>query len=240
MINSLARLKAIRRHRMLLALPVAAAAAVVVLAACGTSGSSSGGSSGGPYSSAASSTPAAGAPAGAVALTLRHTSLGTILTNGQGFTLYAFEADKGTMSACSGACAAAWPAGPHQRRPRHGYRRRRQAPGRGDHTGRRPAAAHLRWPPTVQVQRGRHPGQHQRAGLGSVRRPMGHAHRYRHRGDRWLAPNPGAPPPVVSTPITPEPAPPTAEVTPAEIAVALPIRSAPEPHVRPSTRSIIG
>lgn len=111
MINSLARLKAIRRHRMLLALPVAAAA-VVVLAACGTSGSSSGGSSGGPYSSAASSTPAAGAPAGAAALTLRHTSLGTILTNGQGFTLYAFEADKGTMSACSGACAAAWPPAP--------------------------------------------------------------------------------------------------------------------------------
>ena len=31
--------------------------------------------------------------------------------------------------------------------------------------------------------------------------------------------------------------PPTAEVTPAEIAVALPIRSTPEPHVRPSTRS---
>ena len=112
MINSLARLKAIRRHRMLLALPVAAAAAAVVLAACGTSGSSSGGSSGGPYSSAASSTPAAGAPAGAAALTLRHTSLGTILTNGQGFTLYAFEADKGTMSACSGACAAAWPPAP--------------------------------------------------------------------------------------------------------------------------------
>jgi len=97
---------------MLLALPVAAAAVVVVLAACGTSGSSSGGSSGGPYSSAASSTPAAAAPAGAAALTLRHTSLGTILTNGQGFTLYAFEADKGTMSACSGACAANWPPAP--------------------------------------------------------------------------------------------------------------------------------
>ena len=103
MINSLARLRAIRRHRMLLALPVAAAAAVV-LAACGTSGYSSAGSSGGAYGSAASS-PAAGA----AALTLRHTSLGTILTDGQGFTLYAFEADMGTKSACSGACAAAWP-----------------------------------------------------------------------------------------------------------------------------------
>ena len=110
MINSVARLKAIRRHRMLLALPVAAAAAAVVLAACGTSGNSSGGSSRGAYGSAASSTPAAAAPtAGAAALTLRHTSLGTILTDGRGFTLYAFEADMGTKSACSGACAAAWP-----------------------------------------------------------------------------------------------------------------------------------
>jgi predicted lipoprotein with Yx(FWY)xxD motif len=108
MINLRARLKPIRRHRMLLALPVAAAAATVVLAACGTSGSSSGGSGGGAYGSAVSS-PAAGAPAGAASLTLRHTSLGTILTSEQGFTLYAFEADKGTMSACSGACAAAWP-----------------------------------------------------------------------------------------------------------------------------------
>ncbi len=108
MINFPARLKAIGRHRMLLALPVAGAAAVV-LAACGTSGNSSGGSSGGAYGSAASS-PAAGAPAaGAAALTLRHTSLGTILTDGQGLTLYAFEADMGTKSACSGACAAAWP-----------------------------------------------------------------------------------------------------------------------------------
>jgi len=112
MINLPARLKAIRRHRVLLALPVAAAAAVVVLAACGTSGNSSGGSSGGAYGSAASS-PAAGAPAAdAAALTLRHTSLGTILTDGRGFTLYAFEADQGTMSACSGACAAAWPPAP--------------------------------------------------------------------------------------------------------------------------------
>jgi predicted lipoprotein with Yx(FWY)xxD motif len=40
---------------------------------------------------------------------VRSTSLGTILTDGRGFTLYAFEADKGTTSACSGACATAWP-----------------------------------------------------------------------------------------------------------------------------------
>jgi predicted lipoprotein with Yx(FWY)xxD motif len=95
-----------RRARLLLALPLAAVA-VVVLAACGSSGSSSGSSGGG---SAASSPPAATAPAASgAALTLRHTALGAILTNGQGFTLYAFEADKGTTSACTGACAGAWP-----------------------------------------------------------------------------------------------------------------------------------
>jgi predicted lipoprotein with Yx(FWY)xxD motif len=98
-----------RRARLLLALP-AAAVAVVVLAACGSSGSSSGSSGGGPYGSAPSSPPTATAPAASGAgLTLRNTSLGMILTNGQGFTLYAFEADKGTTSACTGACAAAWP-----------------------------------------------------------------------------------------------------------------------------------
>jgi predicted lipoprotein with Yx(FWY)xxD motif len=40
---------------------------------------------------------------------LRCTSLGIILTDGQGFTVYAFEADRRTTSRCTGACAAAWP-----------------------------------------------------------------------------------------------------------------------------------
>jgi predicted lipoprotein with Yx(FWY)xxD motif len=97
---------------------VPAAAAVVALAACGSSGSSStgaappsaaGGGGGGLYGSGVSSTPAGTAPASTAGLTLRHTSLGTILTNGQGFTLYAFQADKGTTSSCTGACAQAWP-----------------------------------------------------------------------------------------------------------------------------------
>jgi predicted lipoprotein with Yx(FWY)xxD motif len=37
------------------------------------------------------------------------TSLGTILVDSQGRTLYLFKADQGTKSACSGACASAWP-----------------------------------------------------------------------------------------------------------------------------------
>jgi predicted lipoprotein with Yx(FWY)xxD motif len=35
--------------------------------------------------------------------------LGTYLTDGQGRSLYLFEADKNGTSTCNGACAAAWP-----------------------------------------------------------------------------------------------------------------------------------
>jgi predicted lipoprotein with Yx(FWY)xxD motif len=37
------------------------------------------------------------------------TSLGRILVNSGGDTLYLFQKDKGGMSACAGQCAAAWP-----------------------------------------------------------------------------------------------------------------------------------
>src|SRR3954447_3833193 len=37
------------------------------------------------------------------------TSLGTVLVDSEGRTLYLFKADNGTKSACSGACASAWP-----------------------------------------------------------------------------------------------------------------------------------
>jgi predicted lipoprotein with Yx(FWY)xxD motif len=88
-----------------LRMPLAVTASAVVVAACS---SSAGGT--GPYGAAPSSAPAARASAaGGAALALRHTAVGTILTTGQGFTVYAFEADHGTTSACTGACAAAWP-----------------------------------------------------------------------------------------------------------------------------------
>ena len=40
---------------------------------------------------------------------LAKTGLGQILVNSQGLTLYLFKADQGTKSACTGACAEAWP-----------------------------------------------------------------------------------------------------------------------------------
>jgi len=105
MIRPVGPLRALGRWGRPLAV-VAVAAAAVAVAACGTYP----GGRAALYQPAPSSAPAGGAgAAGSSALTLRHTALGTILTTGKGFTVYAFEADKGTTSACTGACAAAWP-----------------------------------------------------------------------------------------------------------------------------------
>jgi predicted lipoprotein with Yx(FWY)xxD motif len=97
-----------------LVLPALVAAAALGLTACGGSNSASPGSSsgggGGLYGNSSPSQSKAAAPAvSGTALAVRSTSLGKILTDGRGFTVYAFDADKGTTSACSGACATAWP-----------------------------------------------------------------------------------------------------------------------------------
>jgi predicted lipoprotein with Yx(FWY)xxD motif len=108
------RLKALSRSQRVL-LGAVGGGAVAVVAACGSSGGSVGGMPGAtghtsPAASPHAAAPAAGAHAAVgTTLTVRQTSLGTILTDSRGFTLYAFEADKGSMSACSGACATAWP-----------------------------------------------------------------------------------------------------------------------------------
>lgn len=90
----------------------AAAAGVLAaagLAACGSgSGSSASPSSG--YGSAAASQPAtAPASTGAAIVRTASSPLGTHLVDARGDTLYLFEKDRGTASACTGACAAAWP-----------------------------------------------------------------------------------------------------------------------------------
>jgi predicted lipoprotein with Yx(FWY)xxD motif len=71
--------------------------AAVALAACG--GASSG--------SAASPTTASGRPA-TVGIASGG-NLGKILVDSQGRTLYLFQKDNGTKSACYGACASSWP-----------------------------------------------------------------------------------------------------------------------------------
>lgn len=111
--TSIARRAQRRRRGAVLALPVLIATAVG-LAACSPSNASSPGSSssggGGLYGNSTPSQSTAATPAASgTVLAVRSTSLGKILTDGRGFTVYAFDADKGTKSACSGACATAWP-----------------------------------------------------------------------------------------------------------------------------------
>lgn len=49
-------------------------------------------------------------PAGtAASVAARQTSLGTVLVDGRGRTLYLFEKDSDATSRCSGSCASAWP-----------------------------------------------------------------------------------------------------------------------------------
>ena len=46
---------------------------------------------------------------GPATISVQGSSLGQILVDGSGKTLYLFEADTGPLSTCSGACAQAWP-----------------------------------------------------------------------------------------------------------------------------------
>jgi predicted lipoprotein with Yx(FWY)xxD motif len=90
-----------RRSRGRLVMAVIGVVAVaLIVAACG--GASSGG-----YGGSSSSATKSSAANGSVALA--STKLGKILVNGEGRTLYLFDADKGTSSMCNGACASAWP-----------------------------------------------------------------------------------------------------------------------------------
>ena len=65
-------------------------------------------------SSAAAGGGSASGAAAATAEGLKTASIGgvTVLTNAKGFTLYSFAPDTATKSACSGACATAWPPQP--------------------------------------------------------------------------------------------------------------------------------
>lgn len=81
----------------------ALATAAVALASCGSNSSTS---SSPTYGSAPAPTADSGSPA---TIATKSTSLGTLLVDSQGRTLYLFEADHGSRSSCSGACASAWP-----------------------------------------------------------------------------------------------------------------------------------
>jgi predicted lipoprotein with Yx(FWY)xxD motif len=92
-----------------------AVAGALVLAACGGSGSSGSGTS-----TSSGSTPSYGAAkpstsntskssGAASVVSTKTSSLGTFLVDAKGRALYLWDADHGSMSTCTGACAQAWP-----------------------------------------------------------------------------------------------------------------------------------
>jgi predicted lipoprotein with Yx(FWY)xxD motif len=96
-----------------LAAGVGGAVGVAMLVAACSSGSSSSAAAAAPASSAAaapaSSAGGASASGGATVITTASSSAGTFLTNGSGRAVYLWVKDTGGTSACTGACAGAWP-----------------------------------------------------------------------------------------------------------------------------------
>jgi predicted lipoprotein with Yx(FWY)xxD motif len=81
------------------------AALTVVLAACGGGGDDAG------SGTAETAAPTTAAPAAnGTTVAIASSTLGDVLVDGDGRTLYAFTKDKGDQSACSGECATNWPA----------------------------------------------------------------------------------------------------------------------------------
>jgi predicted lipoprotein with Yx(FWY)xxD motif len=89
--------------RKLLLLPAIA----VALAACSNGSTTTTAPAGGGTSS--SSSPS-GAMSGATVQTTDNADFGTILTDADGHTLYLFEQDQGTTTACTTGCSSTWPA----------------------------------------------------------------------------------------------------------------------------------
>src|SRR5262245_55365573 len=59
-------------------------------------------------------------PAGGALVNLNRTSLGTVLVDARGRTLYLFEKDRNGVSMCNTACLSYWPALTSQATPRAG------------------------------------------------------------------------------------------------------------------------
>jgi predicted lipoprotein with Yx(FWY)xxD motif len=92
------------------------AAVSLVLAACSTAGSgstsataSASASSAAESASASASESASASAGGAATVTLANSSLGQILTDGAGRTIYRFTPDSANTSSCTGGCLDNWP-----------------------------------------------------------------------------------------------------------------------------------
>jgi predicted lipoprotein with Yx(FWY)xxD motif len=96
------------RPRRTILLPAVAVGILLLVSACGSAATDTSTSS----SAAAANSSGTGAspsPAQGAAVTVGTSSFGPMIVDSRGRTLYLFEADSGTTSTCSGACAQAWP-----------------------------------------------------------------------------------------------------------------------------------
>ncbi|MEU6114519.1 hypothetical protein ABZ840_08300 [Streptomyces sp. NPDC047117] len=81
----------------------------LLLSACGGGGSQEGQKQDDKPAKKPSASAAAGGDTRQAELASRKTGLGTVLTDGKGFTLYTFDKDSDGKSACAGKCADLWP-----------------------------------------------------------------------------------------------------------------------------------
>ncbi len=94
------------------ALLVALAAPLAVACSSSSPSTTAAASSSAAAPASSASSPAAGSSSAAAAgmtITTGSSSLGTMLTDGAGKTVYYWEHDTGTSSTCYGACAGTWP-----------------------------------------------------------------------------------------------------------------------------------
>jgi predicted lipoprotein with Yx(FWY)xxD motif len=95
-----------------LALALLALTATLAVAGCGSSNDSTGayGGKGGSAEATTTAKSPPGAESGAAVLTIASApEVGAVLVDADGFTVYDFHKDKGTVSSCYGACEGVWP-----------------------------------------------------------------------------------------------------------------------------------
>jgi len=96
-------------------LAFSAAGVAMLAAACGSAGTpgsvygGSGSSTGGGTSSGGNTYGLAPPATGALSVKVAKSSLGSVLTDGKGRTVYLFTRDSGTTSSCTGGCTSVWP-----------------------------------------------------------------------------------------------------------------------------------
>ena len=83
--------------------------AALTVAACGGGGAATAAPAPASSSTTTTTHTSTPAPTKAAAVRVAKSALGSILVNSNGRTLYLFKADSATKSACTGACATAWP-----------------------------------------------------------------------------------------------------------------------------------